>query len=283
LIKHFDKFATRVGRESVYDIFYQEYLQKNHPQFRGQVFFADYSQLKEQGQHLYALGKRVGVIIDVVGMVFPISIIQMVQKKNLFLINGNISGVLANKLTVAILSTFQDSEYFSPLEQSIIRKYIPWTRKVVDSHVDYKGVSVPMRSFLKQNREKFVLKPAIGLGGEDVFLGNSVTQASWEALVDQALAQPAWLVQEYIEPLPLVFQAGEEGWEFHETVWGLFAFGDEYINGFLRVLPKSRNSGVVNCKQGATLSTIFVVDEQTSAGEGIEDNALEEVTGFDFG
>ncbi|MCP4153049.1 MAG: hypothetical protein GY757_35280 [bacterium] len=99
----------------------------------------------------------------------------------------------------------------------------------------------------------------MGTKGEGVVIGKSVLQAQWEEHVAGALGAGNWLVQEYVETPPLMYQLGD-GCALHESIWGLFAFGENFGGGFLRVMPVEGSSGVINTAQGARLSVLFEVE-----------------------
>jgi hypothetical protein len=76
-----------------------------------------------------------------------------------------------------------------------------------------------------------------------------------------ALNEKTWLVQEYIKPQEYWYQINQNDIALHEVVYGLFVFGQSYAGGFVRLLPSDNKKGVVNCSQGASESTILVIDE----------------------
>jgi hypothetical protein len=43
--------------------------------------------------------------------------------------------------------------------------------------------------------------------------------------------------------------------------WGFFMFGPHYAGVWVRVLPRKKSKGVINCHQGASVSVVFNVDE----------------------
>jgi hypothetical protein len=101
----------------------------------------------------------------------------------------------------------------------------------------------------------------VGFGGEGVLLGKNTPAEEWEQWVKTALSSRKWLVQEYVESVPLVYQMGRESYGAHDAVWGFIVLGSQYADGFLRLLPKSDNRGVVNVYQGARIGVIFEVNE----------------------
>jgi hypothetical protein len=192
----------------------------------------------------------------------PIRSMKLFNEGRLIIINGPISRIHIDKLNIVLLSENQDSEIFNPAEQEAIREFVPWSRRVGDYSTNYNGKTVQLVEFIRSNRDKLVLKPTNELGGVGVFVGPKISQEKWEKAMEQALeGTTPWMVQEYAEPLSLVYHIGENECEVHDHVWGLFVFGDRYIDGCLRIMPREGRDGVVNVKQGATVSKIIEVKE----------------------
>lgn len=193
----------------------------------------------------------------------PLRSKKLFDDGRLLVFNGVISVVLVDKLNMVLLSENQDNDLFNPAEKELIKELIPWSRRVGDITTTYNGQKVKLLDFIRENREKLVLKPTSELGGTGVFVGPNVSPEAWKNALEQALAGTSpWMVQEYAPPLSLMYQNGDNGYGVHDSVWGLFVFGDEYVDGFLRVMPRTGHDGVVNCKQGATVSKIMEVVEE---------------------
>jgi hypothetical protein len=94
--------------------------------------------------------------------------------------------------------------------------------------------------------------------GKGVHAGRFTPAEEWRRLVSEALEQGDWVIQERVEPLPILGQNGERGTAPHEAVWGLFVFGDRYAGGFLSLRPLGE-SGVINVHQGASEGIILEV------------------------
>ena len=69
-----------------------------------------------------------------------------------------------------------------------------------------------------------------------------------------------WVVQEYIQSRPYLFQAGRYGCSPHDVVWGPFVFGSTYAGTILRVQPKSID-GIVNLSRGATEGILLELED----------------------
>ncbi|MCP4158162.1 MAG: AMP-binding protein, partial [bacterium] len=229
----------------------------------GAVYLCSYSDLEIKENNLFYKKNEIDILIENYMGAVPAELLELFKNGRINLFNGPITGIMSNKLNLALLSEAADREDmkgFTEKEKELITKYIPWSRKAEKGKTIHQGETVDLETFMRQNRTQLILKPAIGTKGEGVVIGKSVSQEEWEQLVDRVLAGGNWLVQEYIETLPLMYQLGQ-GCDLHEAVWGLFAFGENYGGGFLRVMPVEGSSGVINTAQGARLSILFEVKE----------------------
>ncbi|MCU0286498.1 MAG: hypothetical protein MUF15_08860 [Acidobacteria bacterium] len=225
-------------------------LQKNNA-LKGDFFICGYNSLKLAADFLVYAGRKIHILVEMLNGRTPIIFMEAVKKGNLVICNGPVTQIMSNKLNLALLSEHQDSGIFSPEEQQIIKKYIPWTRKI--NHCD--------AAFLLSERERLVLKSAEGLGGQEVFPGRHTSPEEWKQRVEKALEEKRWVVQEYITPSCYLYQHGEIGCTEHHAIWGLFVLGSQYGGGFVRVMPAKNTRGVINTRQGAEESIIIEVEE----------------------
>jgi uncharacterized circularly permuted ATP-grasp superfamily protein len=170
---------------------------------------------------------------------------------------------MSNKLNLALLSENKDSDIFTSEERKAINKYIPWTRKVVPGDTTYGTKKVKLEDFMLSRREQLVLKPSEGLGGQGVYVGRYTLPHQWKQLVEKAITEHKWVVQEYIQSQPYLYQTSENGCAEHHAVWGLFIFDSHYAGGFVRILPEKNTQGVINSSQGAEESILLEVEESS--------------------
>jgi hypothetical protein len=213
------------------------------------------------GGLLYCNGERIHVLLDISGNLIPVVGMESARKGSLMLYNGPVGNLMSNKLNLALLSEHQDSDLFSPDERESIKKYIPWTRKTVPGETMYDGEKINLRDFMLANRERLMLKSAVGSGGTGVESGRKLTQREWSDKVQTAFEQKTYMVQEYVRSQPYMYQKGKNEALPHNAAWGFFVFGSRYAGGFVRLLPVRDNKVVINSKQGAEESMILEVDE----------------------
>jgi glutathionylspermidine synthase len=75
------------------------------------------------------------------------------------------------KTTFAILSDPSYANLFSAEEVEVLRRHIPWTRRVREGVTSFAGEEQNLMALIRDQREQFVLKPNDDYGGHGVFLG----------------------------------------------------------------------------------------------------------------
>jgi hypothetical protein len=260
-LPNYKKSADQIMVEKHFNQLYNHMLQIKYSHLHGEAMVCDFLHFNIHDGCLFHKDKRIHVLVEFYQGDVPPGILGVFKKGNILLYNGPITGLLSDKLNLAILSQSEDSDLFTLQEREIIKKYIPWTRKLTDGNVKFGTKTFNLPNFVLSNRTKLVLKPAEGLGGENVFIGRYTPRAQWEGLIKNATGERNWVVQEYTESFPYLFQAGSSGCTEHHAIWGLFAFGNRYAGGFLRILPKENGKGVINTRQGAEKTVILEVEE----------------------
>ena len=238
---------------------YQEKLSSKG--LSGNVFMCDFPHLECIDNLVYFKGNRIHGLIELLHGSLPPGVRKAYTSGTIRLLNGPVTGLLSNKLTLALLSENEESDVFSPEEKETIKKYIPWTRKIIPGDTVYRGEKIRMESFLAANKDKLVIKPPLGLGGQRVCIGQGTFRKEWEYLVKTALRKKDFLVQELVEAPRLLYQLGEDGCAYHDIVWGVWMLGPQYGASFVRAVPGGNARRVVNGAQGAEISIVFETDE----------------------
>ncbi len=119
--------------------------------------------------------------------------------------------ILHKKMSFALLHDDANAHLFSPQQLTVIRRHIPWTRKVAEGYTTYEGRQIDLPGFIRDNRERLVLKPNDEYGGKGVYIGWTMDPAAWEAAVSEALTS-SFVVQEKVvleeEPYPYLTDTG---------------------------------------------------------------------------
>jgi len=126
-------------------------------------------------------------------------------------INAFQAKILHKKMSLALLHDDANWHLFTPEQIAVIDRHIPWTRKVKPGRTNYDGKPVDLLPFIRDNRERLVLKPNDEYGGKGVAIGWTVSQGEWEATIEEALRE-SFVVQEKVilekEPFPYVADDG---------------------------------------------------------------------------
>jgi hypothetical protein len=178
---------------------------------------------------------------------------------NLF--SGSVGWLMGDKRNLALVSEYADTDEFTAAERELIHRHVPWTRLVRRGVATRAGRRIRIPDDLPERRGELVLKKASSVGGRHVHVGRFRTDAEWRAVIERALHEGDWIVQEYLEMVPYCFQRGAEGAGPHDMVWGLFVFGGHFGGAFLRMQPAGGADGLVNTQQGAEVGVLLNLDE----------------------
>jgi hypothetical protein len=202
--------------------------------------------------------RRIGAVIEIGGNGVPPHVYRQFKGGLVGLYNGPQGRILSNKRNVALLSQHAASGAFSAEEQAFIETHVPWTRLVAPGETDYAGETSSLTDLLIDLQEQFVLKDASSYGGAGVVLGRFASPETWRRTLDNALAKGNWVVQEFLESLPYLYQSGDYGCSIHDVIWGPFVFGERYGGVVLRMQPKAAGRAV-NLSLSATEGVVLEV------------------------
>lgn len=237
--------------------YYRKYKDKNN--LKGKLFLTNYNNVDLINNEIVINGAQIHCIIEL-DVVAPMKILLLAKEKKVAIINGMITILMANKFNLSLLSEYQDSPIFSENERCLIKKHIPWSRKLLNIETTYKGEKGLLIDFVLRYQERFVLKKALGSQGADVFIGYKTQTAKWKEIVEKAVSEKKWLVQKFVKSQEYWYQYETSEVMLYESIFGLYVFGELYAGGFVRILPIGDKDGIINSKRGAGESTILVVD-----------------------
>ena len=236
------------------------YLGKSR-RLKGRIIICPYDHLQLKGEELYYQDKKVHAVLDYYMGNIPLELMILFKMRKVVILNGPISPMISSKLNLALLSEHEESGLFSAEERETIKRYVPWTRKMIRGAATYGGEKVILEDFVLSHREQLVLKPSLGYGGQKVYLGRYTPVSQWKELTETAFQERAWVMQEHIETQRLLFQWGEKGYDECDTAWGMLVFGSRYAGLFMRALPPRYSKGVINVKQGAQVPIVLETGE----------------------
>jgi uncharacterized circularly permuted ATP-grasp superfamily protein len=109
--------------------------------------------------------------------------------------------VAANKKILAVLQDERFEHLLKRGEAETIRDTLPWTRILRPGRTTYGPWRFELLSFIRENRERLVVKPASDYGGRGVVLGRETDQDTWEQVIEEHAERGDHIVQEYV-PIP---------------------------------------------------------------------------------
>ena len=150
------------------------------------------------------------------------------------------------KAIFAVLTDDELQSVFSADERSAIAAHVPWTRRVAEGRTKRCGAEIDLLPFVRENRERLVMKPNDEYGGKGVFIGWECSESEWDAALQQALSA-SYVVQDKVELQRLTFPELNPELRFRELVVDLdpFVFEGE-VEGFLTRLSGSSLANVTS-------------------------------------
>jgi hypothetical protein len=167
--------------------------------------------------------------------------------------------MMGDKRNLAILLELAYEGKFSPEENELILKNVPWTVFIENKKILFKNKEYDLLELLKNNKEQFVIKVARGYQGKDVFVGKFNTDDEWQEAIDLALSTNAFIAQEFSESIDFLAPNGQNIWTSHKLIWGAFGFGDSYGGVWVRMSEVNTDVGVINSATGAVEAIVFEV------------------------
>jgi hypothetical protein len=157
----------------------------------------DGSHLLVQGAPAHLVYRR--ALIETLTDESPLAIAA--RDRRAVVVNPFRANVAANKKILALLQDERFAHLVGRAEAETIRKTVPWTRILRPGRTTYGDWRFELLSFVCDNRERLVLKPAADYGGRGVVLGIETGQDAWEAAIDEHADRSDFIVQEYV-PIP---------------------------------------------------------------------------------
>jgi hypothetical protein len=113
------------------------------------------------------------------------------------MVNAFSSKVPHKKASFGVLSDDRYEGLFTKEQLQVIRKHVPWTRRVAPATTEHQGTQVDLLEFIRTERENLVLKPNDDYGGHGVAFGWESSPGEWETAIDRAVNSD-YVVQERV-------------------------------------------------------------------------------------
>jgi hypothetical protein len=227
-------------------------------QFRRRGFTADFFEphqlpdaLGRPGALRYPLGLRDFALLELRERGISIEPVHQSQRSGFLLLPPQSSGLLANRKALALVS--EGRPWMTRAERRTVEQHLPWTRMTIPGRTDWQGGEHDLPALLFRERDRFVLKRAIGQTGREVLLGRHTGQQAWEEAVTGAFEAGDSIVQEYVEPLscPLELTDGKTTWTAPVSpVLSPMLFNGRAGGCWARFLPDSGASSQVKTRPG---------------------------------
>ena len=239
---------------------YRAALAKHLPGAAGRFVLCRPEEVIHRGGRLEVGGLPVQLVLDASPEQFNRSVYTAMMDGNAFCWNGPLATLLSQKTNLALLSELEADGGLSPEDAETVRRHFPWTRRVVGDYTDYRGEREYLPDLMVEHRKSFVLKAGLSSSGLAVHLGRNMTPSAWQALIDKALDEGEWIVQEFADSLPFLLGDAKGNPAWQDIVWGTFDYGGRYAGAFLRHKP-CEQEGIINAAQGATIGVYYDATE----------------------
>jgi hypothetical protein len=132
-------------------------------------------------------------------------LVQAYRDHKVCIVNSFRSELSHKKAMFALLTDESLTLKFPLNERKAIREHVPWTRVVKAGKSSYHEEPIDdLVEYIKQNREKLVLRPNDEYSDMHSFIGYEHDEGSWARAIREALRAP-YVVQERVKPARTVF------------------------------------------------------------------------------
>ena len=185
-------------------------------------------------------------------------IIQAYVDGNLCICNSFRVKIPHKKMSFAIMSDDRYSDLFTKTQLEIIRKHIPWTRKVEEAKTTFEDIEIDLFEYVRANREFFLLKPNDDYGGKGIVMGWETSESVWNSALNDAL-KDSFVVQQKVPIEKKIFPAFDKEVSDLELLvdFDPFLFQNKVEGGLVRL----SSSSLVNVTQGGGQTALIVLED----------------------
>ena len=177
---------------------------------------------------------------------------------NIFMANSFRTKIPHKKASFAVVGDERFQNLFTDEQLEMIKKHIPWTRRVREMKTKFDETEIDLIEFLRQNRETFLLKPNDDYGGSGIVLGWESSESEWETALQNALKE-SFVVQEKVavEKIKIPMYSDEIRMEELLIDFDPFLFRGKVEGGLVRL----SSSSLVNVAQGGGETALIVLED----------------------
>ena len=182
--------------------------------------------------------------------------------RKLFRENRVVSSIAAELDQKSCWEVFTDPQFqhfFNSAERQVFRRHILWTRLLADRVTTLPdGQQGDLLEFVRNERERLVLKPNRAYGGEGVLIGLAASDSQWEAAIERAVVSAdRWVVQQLASIPVYEFPVVDESEEVHMEPFYL-VLGIAPSKYGVAILARASQKQVVNIAQRGGLCAIAI-------------------------
>ena len=176
---------------------------------------------------------------------------------NIFMANSFRTKIPHKKASFAVVGDERFQHLFTGEQLEMIRKHIPWTRRVREMKTKYNEKEIDLIEHLRKNRETFLLKPNDDYGGSGIVLGWETSASDWETALEKALRE-SFVAQEkvLVEKIKIPTYSDEIRIEELLIDFDPFLFRGKVEGGLVRL----SSSSLVNVAQGGGETALIVLE-----------------------
>lgn len=177
---------------------------------------------------------------------------------NIFMANSFRVKIAHKKASFAVLTDEKYANIFTSKQLAVIRRHVPWTRKVSEAKTTFNNKEIDLLEFLRGNRETFLLKPNDDYGGKGIVLGWETAQSDWETAIDEATRE-SFIAQERAAIQKIEFPVFSDAVRLEELLvdFDPFLFLNRAEGGLVRL----SSSSLVNVTQGGGQTALVVLED----------------------
>jgi uncharacterized circularly permuted ATP-grasp superfamily protein len=190
------------------------------------------------------------------------ALLEAYRARAVCMVNSFRSKLIHKKALFAVLTGERYQSLFSAAERETIARHVPWTRQLRSGFTERGGQRIDLLDFIRQGRDRLVLKPNDDYGGHGIYIGWNSDEAEWDEALRAALADGDYIVQERVATARETFPAlAEDGSVFYaEQLVDLdpLLFDGRVGSAFTRL----SFTELANVSSGGGMVPTFVIDRR---------------------
>lgn len=190
------------------------------------------------------------------------ALLEAYRARAICMVNSFRSKIIHKKALFAVLTDPLYRTLFTSEERRAISGHVPWTRRVSEGRSEYKGEAIELLEFVRERRNRLVLKPNDDYGGHGIYIGWNLDETAWDRAIADAIADGDYLVQERVPTAREMFPALSES--------GSFTFEEQLVdldpllfNGQVRsAFTRLSSTELANVSSGGGMVPTYIIDSR---------------------